>query len=231
MSQQQNNQPPNRPQNPFSRPFGTASANSARPSSGQPPATPGSSPPSGSRLGGLPRFGGTKANWRIVPLAGVVVRFDLDGLGDPFYHLLGKPLHTDYADQEVLIQAIEAGGPDVNELESVLDRAWQTYELHGAVLLYPWRTDLPQVMVGQMVQGDEDDEDYEDEKPPAPTFLRSLDLRLVLNVLARTRANILLSRAPLGLEKQYLAQSLFTDDPRLVTLARATGCIEEALVK
>lgn len=230
MSQQQNQPPPNRPQNPFSRSLGSTTPGGSKPG-GTTPASPGASPPSGSRLGGLPRFGGSKANWRIVPVAGVVVRFDLDGLGDPFYRLLDKPLRTEYADHHAAVQAIEAGGQAVNALESVLESSWQDYELRGAVLLYPWRNDLPQVMVGQMVQGDEDDEDYEDEKPPAPVFLRALDLRLVLNVLARTRANILLSRAPLGLEKQYLSQSLFTDDSRLVTLARATGCIEEALVK
>lgn len=230
MSQQQNQSPPGRPQSPFSRPFGNTSASPSRPGSGTTPAASGASQPSGSRLGGLPRFGGNKANWRIVPVSGAVVRFDLDGLGDPFYRLLGHPLHTEYADYEAAIKAIENGGPAVNELENVLESAWHEYDLHGAVLLYPWRNDLPQVMVGQVPQGDQDDEEYEDEKPPVPVFLRALDLRLVLNVLARTRSSILLSRAPLGLEKQYLGQSLFTEDPRLITLARATGCMEEALV-
>ncbi|MBL8163046.1 MAG: hypothetical protein JNJ61_13760, partial [Anaerolineae bacterium] len=43
------------------------------------------------------------------------------------------------------------------------------------------------------------------------------------------RANILLPNAPLALEGQYLGQSLYTDDPRLIAIAQATGIIEESL--
>lgn len=232
MSQQQNQPPQNRPQSPLSRPFGSgqaaSNASGARPNTASASPNP---PASGSRLGGLPRFGANRANWRIVSVTNVVVRFDLDGLGDPFHRLLGAPLAAEYGDYEQAIKAIETGGPLVKELEAVLENTWQDYKLLGAVLLYPWRKELPQAMVGRVSEADEEDEEYEDEKPSPPVFLRALDLRLVMNVLARTRSNILLSRAPLGLEQQYLGQSLFTDDSRLVLLARATGCIEEAVLK
>ena len=232
MSQQQKQPPQNRPQSPFSRPFGSGQAASNAPG-GRPGSSPtGPTPPtSGSRLGGLPRFGANRANWRMVSVTNVIVRFDLDGLGDPFHRLLGTPLTAEYGDYQQAIKAIEARGPLVNELEAVLENAWQEYKLLGAVLFYPWLKELPQAMVGRVSESDEEDEEYEDEKPSPPVFLRALDLRLVMNVLARTRSNILLSRAPLGLEQQYLGQSLFTDDSRLVLLARATGCIEEAVLK
>lgn len=225
MSQQQNAPGPARPS-----PFAAAGQ---RPASGPPrPAnSPAPAAPPGQRLGGLPRFGPNKTHWRIVPVTDSVVRFDLRGLGDPFHRLLGKPLDVRLADAEAAIKAIETGGEYLNDLEMLLETAWQEYNLHGAVLLYPWRKELPHVMVGRVVTGDDtDDEEYEDDKPAAPVFLRALDMCLVMNILARTRSNILLSRAPLGLEYQYLGQSLFTDDPRLVTLARATGCIEEPLM-
>lgn len=229
MSQQQNQPPSNRPQNPFSRPFGGSQAPGTRPGG---PSAPPPTPPTGSRLGGLPRFGANRVNWRIVPVTGLVVRFDLDGLGDPFHRLLGRPLTTAFGNHDAVIEAVEAGGEAVNELETQLDDAWQEYDLHGAVLLYPWRKEILQIMAGNVAAvDDEESESYEDDKPSPPIFWRALDLRLVFNVLARTRSNILLSRAPLGLERQYLGRSLFTDDPRLITLARATGYIEEAVLK
>ncbi|NWG16799.1 MAG: hypothetical protein HXY41_09200 [Chloroflexi bacterium] len=227
MSQQQNAPGPARPS-----PFAPAAQ---RPGSGGPPRpanSPAPAPPAGQRLGGLPRFGASKTHWRIMPVMNCIVRFDLNGLGDPLHRLLGRPLDVKLADTEAAIKAIEAGGAHMNELEALVEAAWQEYQLRGAVLLYPWRKELPQVMVGRVTTGDDtDDEEYEDDKPAAPVLLRALDMRLVINVLARTRSNILLSRAPLGLESQYLNQSLLTDDPRLVVLARATGCIEEPLSK
>ncbi len=43
---------------------------------------------------------------------------------------------------------------------------------------------------------------------------------LVLNVLARTRSQLLLASAPLALERAFLERELASDDPRLIALAR-----------
>jgi hypothetical protein len=102
--------------------------------------------------------------------------------------------------------------------------------------LFRWNKDLRYTLTGRILGDDELEEDeahelYEDDKRKPPTILRALDLLLVMNVLARTRSNILLKTAPLALEQQYLGQSLFTDDARLIALVQATGCVEEALFK
>ncbi|HEX2622820.1 MAG TPA: hypothetical protein VHL11_21825, partial [Phototrophicaceae bacterium] len=68
---------------------------------------------------------------------------------------------------------------------------------------------------------------------PVATFscLRAIDLHLVLNVLARSRSQVLLTRAPLVFSQQYLNRSMMTDDPRLVALVKATGYLEEEMVR
>jgi hypothetical protein len=52
-----------------------------------------------------------------------------------------------------------------------------------------------------------------------------------LNVLARSRSQVLLTRAPLVFSQQYLNRSMMTDDPRLVALVKATGYLEEEMVR
>jgi hypothetical protein len=59
------------------------------------------------------------------------------------------------------------------------------------------------------------------------TCLRAIDLAFVLNVLARSRANVIVGNTPLALEPGFLTQTVICDDPRIVTIARATGCIDE----
>jgi len=214
----------------FSPSHYSATAQSSTASSTPPPASPRSSSLGGSRLGP------TKMDWRIVPVTNLLVRFDLDGLGDPFYRVLGKRLTVDYGDPDAMTKAIEAGGADVEEMVVRLDAVWDEYKLQGAVLLYRWTKDLRYTLTGRINNGDEledgePQDSYEDDRRKPPTILRALDLLLVMNVLARTRANILLKNAPLALERQYLSQSLFADDPRMISLAHATGCVEEALLK
>jgi len=225
-------QPQKQPGNffPFSPSRYSATAQPSASSSTPPPTSPRSSSLGGSRLGP------TKMDWRIIPVTSLLVRFDLDGLGDPFYRVLGKRLTVDYGDPEAVTKAIEAGGADVEEMAVRLDAAWDDYKLQGAVLLYRWTKDLRYPLTGRIISGDELEEGetpdtYEDDKRKPPTILRALDLLLVVNVLARTRANIILKNAPLALERQYLGQSLFTDDARMISLAHATGCVEEALLK
>jgi len=77
-----------------------------------------------------------------------------------------------------------------------LDRAWASYGLRGAALVFPWRG-----------------EDSEFDATPAG------NLALAVNVLGRARAGVLMAHAELVLDDEYLARSLASDDPRLVRLA------------
>jgi hypothetical protein len=240
MSQQ--NQPP-KPANPFapsSRLPGAVNSPSAPTGSrfGGASAPPASSPPPAARPGTLTSRLPTRMDWRIIAVEKKLVRFDMDGLGDPFHRLLGKRLMVDFGDPAAVSKAMEAGGEDVDEIAARLDTSWSEYELTGAVLVYRWKKDLRHVLLGQIPPSDDefDDSDgqpalYEDDQRKPPAILRALDMLLVLNVLARTRANILLKTSLPALTSEYLQQSLYTDDPRLIALAQATGCIEETVLK
>ncbi|MEW6278931.1 MAG: hypothetical protein AB1758_09935 [Candidatus Eremiobacterota bacterium] len=48
---------------------------------------------------------------------------------------------------------------------------------------------------------------------------------LILNVLGRTRGQLLLPSTPLSLDARHLNRKLCTDDPRLVALAERTGLV------
>src|SRR5512145_2003708 len=128
MSQQQNQPPPGRPSSPFGSP-------ASRPTYGSPPGTrPGSSPaaspsaptpPTAPRpFGGLSRFGANRTDWRIISVSGPLIRFDLNGLGDPFHRLLRQPLTVEYGNYEAVIKAIEADGELATELGACLDSSW-----------------------------------------------------------------------------------------------------------
>lgn len=218
-----------KPANPFAS---ALAASSAQGNATPPPATPAARPLSRSP------FGAPRVNWQIIPVFQHLVRFELNGLGDPFYRVLGKPVSLQLGDSKAVMQALQSGGEDVAELTRRLDSAWQEYKLQGAVLMYNWREELRQrgATKPPPPPSDTDDSDDLDEvfgeiKHTPVTIMRSLDVILVLNLLCRTRANILLPTAALALEGQYLKQSLMTDDPRIVALARATGCIEEIIIR
>jgi hypothetical protein len=168
-------------------------------------------------------------NWRIVPVVNELVRFDLNGLGDPFHRLLGRPLQVEMGTPENAVDVMETGGDAVEAIVEKLERAWESYNLTGAMLVYTWRKELRQVFAGRVPTEDEgaDEEHFDDEKRTPPVVLRAVDLLLVMNVLARTRARILLPTTPPAMQKEFLLQSLYSDDPRLVGLAKATGCFEE----
>jgi hypothetical protein len=206
------------------------------------PPSPGSAGGQSPRFGLGSRFGPSTIDWEIGPVSPVYVRFDLDGLGDPFHRLLGRDLNVHFADRKAVIQAIETGGDDVAQLIDRLDTAWDAYNLRGAVLIYTWRDELKQVISARIVppkpaknpfdSGSDDEPDIDPAEPvkeavKAPVCLRAIDFLLVLNVLGRTRSQILMANAPLVLQGAFLERSLITDDPRLIAIARATGCIEE----
>jgi hypothetical protein len=172
-------------------------------------------------------------NWRLMPTQPRLIRFDLAGLGDPFYRLTGRSLNLDMSDVKQSIKRFEAGGTEIETIAATLNVHWSEYKLRGAVALYRWHPDLRFTLLGQIITDNDDEgappEHYDDDKRKPPIVLRALDLWFVLNVLGRARANILLPNAPLALEGQYLSQSLYTDDPRLIAIAQATGVIEESL--
>lgn len=205
-----------------------------------------------SRFGGRPNpFNQTQQlNWVLSPLGRKVVRFELNGLGDPFYRLLGHDINTDYADSRAVARALEAGGEHVEAIKQILDDAWAGYKLDGAILVYTWKArswaniarpvptpnnDPADWLEDPNDENDEnnenaDDNDGKEQKEPPPAFdtLRSMDLVLALNVLARSRSQLLLANAPLVFSQQYLNRSLVIDDPRLTALAQATGSIKDA---
>ncbi len=197
---------------------------------------------SASRFGGVPsRFGSSEVVWEISPLSEPFVRFNLDGLGDPFHRLLGANINLNYSNASELTKALAQGGGTVDALIEQMDAAWQTYDMKGAMLVYPWKDHSKQIIAAkpeqpnnQSSQNDNNDDEYYDdeedtaENPKRKTAcLRSIDMLLVLNVLARTRADLLLANAPLTLDVGFMERSLVTNEPRLIALARATGCVEE----
>jgi hypothetical protein len=177
----------------------------------------------------------TPLKYRMMPLMPRLVRFELHGLGDPFYRLLNRPLHTEFPQADALYRAFQERPADSAAIAEHLDGVWKGYELKGAILLYRWNANLRFVLngrvpVGNHTNNEDKPETYDDDNRQPAQVLRALDIGLVLNVLARTRVNVLLHNAPLALEPQYLRQVIFTDDPRLVKLAQSTGWLEETVI-
>lgn len=235
MTQQQNPPAGSRP-NPFSGSgsrFGSSSPAPTPAQGNQPAPAPAPPPP---RPGGLLSRVGTRLDWRILPVTGTIIHFTLDGLGDPFHRILGKRLMVDFGSRDAVLKVFESGGSDVAEIVTRLELAWKDYDLKGALLLYPWNDALRSVMGGRTPASDSNDDEenvttYDEDKRQPPMIVRAVDPLLTLNVLARTRANILLPETPLSLEKMYLGMSLMSDDPRLIALTQGTGYVEEPLAK
>lgn len=176
------------------------------------PPTPPNSP-----FGSLgSRFGMSKVNWEIVPISDTVVIFDLNGLGDPLYRLVNSKKRKDVTDRQAVIQATQETGPTLSSLTSILDKAWDSYELRGAALVYVWRDEVKQAITARVNK----------DKNPL-TCLRVTDPLFVLNVLARARSHILLATSGLALEQGFLDRSLIADDARLIALAHSIGCVKE----
>lgn len=244
--QQQANNAPARP-NPFNRPG--QQQNQPNPPK---PAPPQPNQPGGLR-GRLGAFNSRNMQWVVKPMQDVSVRFDLTGLGDPFYRLLKSDLKLENADPQALVGALDADEALRSQLESVLEDTWQGYDFKGAALLYPWTDDVKKAF--QMTEAAlaainqqsgkpdefdgllEEDDNSENQQQPEDhvyfaltqplTCLRAIDVGLVINVLARVRSQVLVADTPLALETGFLERSLITEDPRLVGLAIATGYIQE----
>lgn len=226
----------------------------SRPGSGNNPFNRSSSSSSSPFSGRPSPFGRANNNQKlmnlIMPLEQTVVRFDLNGLGDPFYRLVGEEMTPDFSDVYKLALALEKGGEAVDALAEKLDMAWEGYKLDGAVMMYTPDDQALEALANPTPMPEpprprrpprpkkQDDEEYEDEdddkeeeaknsNPHAVVRLRALDLSLTLNVLARSRRQVLLAKAPLVFGVQYINRSLVTDDPRLVALAKATGCLPD----
>jgi hypothetical protein len=233
----QPNQPP-RP-NPFNRP-----ANSPFNRPPAPPAAPNQSQQPGNLLRRAPFGSNERLTWTVSSLTQTAVRFQLNGLGDPFHRLLGTPLNVEYGNPLKVLEALQKDADLRDRLEACLNDSWAKYDFKGAALIYGWDVAIAQAftqptqpVIPPKVKNDDDDDSDADEELPdwlanppkqkAAECLRAIDLGLVLNVLARVRSVVLVADTPLALEAGFLDATLLTDDPRMVALARATGCIEE----
>ncbi|MFZ4813762.1 MAG: hypothetical protein ACOYL5_04445 [Phototrophicaceae bacterium] len=183
----------------------------------------------------------------IIPPQRVVVRFDLNGLGDPFYRLMGKPMNSEFSQLHPLAQTLERGGEPVEALRALLNEVWAGYSLRGAALVYNTSFNVNRAMaeafpmpgnVAQNPPKKDDDDDTpawlgnnnpNNRRQPVVERWRAIDLALTLNVLARARTQVVLMGAPLVFGTNYLTRSLVTDDPRLVALAKASGALADAL--
>ncbi len=218
-------QKPNTPSSPFgtqsgSRPPGTLpgasrpgglSAPPTRPTPPpRPPYTPGSTLAS--------RFGPARTTWEILPYNMTVVRFSLEGLGGSLQRILGSDLAENTGTYEAIIHSIEKNKDAMNTLVASLETTWASYDLKGAILVSPWVQDSRQVI-----------QTHAKIANVKPLCLRALDPLLVLNVLGRSRTNLLQPRAPLALEQAYLERALITDDVRLVKLVQSSGYFEELI--
>jgi hypothetical protein len=229
-------QRPNTFNRPASSPFGRAPA--------QPAQNPAQQQP-GSLLKRAPFGGNERLAWTVGSITQSAVRIQLSGLGDPFHRLLGTPLNVEYGNPVKVVEALQKDGDLRDRLEIYLNESWAKYDFKGAALVYTWDiaiaqafTQPTQPVVTPKPKNDNDDDSDADEELPdwlanppqaKPTqCLRAIDLGLVLNILGRVRSVVLVAGTPLALEPGFLDGVLLTDDPRLVALARATGCIEEA---
>ncbi|MDQ7026052.1 MAG: hypothetical protein Q9P01_20265 [Anaerolineae bacterium] len=201
---------------------------------------------SGSRFN---RFGQQAIYWTIAPMTDAVVRISLDGLGDPFHRLLGTSLKVEFGSPEKVVEKLQSDKKLLGRLTKVLDKAWKGYKFEGAALLFPWDDDVRKAYIqpvhpndsipknnnqndaNNQNNDDDDDLDCLDSESkiqkPNVTCLRAIDLAFVLNILARSRANVVVANTPLALEPGFLSQTVVCDDSRIVALARATGCIDE----
>jgi len=194
------------------------------------------------RLGS--RFSGAAQmlTWTRKPFASTAVLFQLTGLGDPFYRLLGMKLDLKNRTPDFIAETLQKDDDLRGKLIAMLDESWASYNLRGAILLHPNKAEVkrayaeipyPQPPSPAKQDSDDDDDDFtdDDDKPSTKAdnaCYRAIDMGLVLNVLGRTRGNVLAGDTPLALEVGFLRAAFISDDPRLVEIAQATGCIEES---
>ncbi|MBE0690910.1 MAG: hypothetical protein IH587_12400 [Anaerolineae bacterium] len=131
-----------------------------------------------------------------------------------------KPLSPPPPSPAQIFAATLEGNAEAEEaLQATLDTAWGEDPFVGAALVYSWRPEVKTALVARF---------QTIEQPPV--IWRATDPLLVLNVLSRARTHVLLGNAPPALERGFLDRILYTDDPRIVALAQASGATEIALV-
>ncbi|MEL6307319.1 MAG: hypothetical protein AAFN11_01660 [Chloroflexota bacterium] len=203
--------------------------------------------------GSTSRFGSSRfasreeISWTVMPATNTAIRISLEGLGDPLHRLLGHPINVRYSNPHHLTKAL-ADDPELSEkLAVALDEAWEGLNFKGAALLYDWDDrikkafiEMPQPLPPKPPKKEDDDASDEDDDsdplswlddigiaPHQSKQLRAIDVAFVMNILARSRAGVLVGNTPLALEPGFLEGSVICEDPRIVDLARATGCIDE----
>jgi len=95
-------------------------------------------------------------------------------------------------------------------MRAKLDAAWDGYVLKGAILVYLWRDETRDLF----------DNHLKAMNLPA-NYTAVVDPLLLLNVLGRSRNALLLAKAPMAFDAQFLIRSLASDDRRLLALATA----------
>ena len=181
---------------------------------------PRTSAPQSSGSGGLSGRFGAKVNWTLVPALDEIVCFDVSALDAQGLQALDiTPASTTDTDPLVdILSVIEKDSAAAEKLKAQLDESWDSYQLHGALLVYLWREDLREGMAARLNAL----------KRPA-IYMRASDPLLILNVLVRARTSLLLANAPLALERTFLERVVASDDPRLIALVRSSGFTEERL--
>ncbi len=170
----------------------------------------------GSRLPPPPRFGPAQTNWEVLPLSSTYARFSLEGIGGSLQRLLGRDSAA--GTYESALRSLENDREALNKLTTTLNETWEGYGLSGAMLVYTADDEHNQIIAAALKATD-----------AKLVYLRALDPLLVLNMLARARANLLQPRAPLSFDDSQLSRALLTDDPRMIRLVQDTGYIEEAI--
>lgn len=163
-----------------------------------------------------PRFGQSRTEWEILPVGDVMVRFSLDGLGGSLGRSTGLDLGS--GTYQATLSSLGEDHAALSKLTQTLDTAWEAYQLTGAFLLYYQHEETSSILLEtSKITG------------AKAVYLRALDPLLVLNILARTRSNLLQPRAPLSFDESQLRRTLLTDDPRLIAIVQESGYFEEAL--
>jgi len=228
--------------------------------SGNPPPTPPPFPPRpGTPLGSFGARPNQRVVWEFAPLADTIIYFDIDGILDAVYKLaeLPKPRKSAVlpvaetkpapvsgppkraamppssssspfrplppqppSAAHIFAAALEENIAAEAALEAKLDAAWGEAPFMGAALVYPWRPEVKTALVARFQAIEQ------------PTVVwRATDPLFVLNALSRARTHVLLGNAPPALERGFLDRILYTDDPRIVELAQASGVTEIPLVE
>lgn len=212
------NTPPNSPPTPASRPNPFSSP--PPPSSGggsplRPPPTPGSL---FSRLG-------ARATFDYMPIHDTLVMFDMHDVTPALYDLLkiAPPVKddgsSDPTESKALIGMVEKDKALAAAMRTHLDQYWANFKILGAIHIYDWREEVKQAAINRL-----------NATKQRPNFIRAIDPLLVMNILARSRAYLLIHGAALALDRPFLERVVMTDDPRILTLVTDGMHVVDSLV-